>query len=229
MPGRECFVLRNGSRHEAGVDPDAALVDPRVQRPYLPLEVRHGEAPQPPVDGLLDLHVPLAVGLEPLPLVRRVLRQIPRPPAVGDGGLARLAEIRYERRALPDLLIPQLQRGAGGVQTERQTVHRRQDHRVLPLLRRQIPPGILSETGTLEGAVVGDLHDVGVKDAGHNVRHLIVSVRVEQIQHPHRLIVPCVGEQHDLKVVALDVLKRARLGNIGAAVRLQVDEQPALS
>ena len=238
VPCRECLVLRNGCRHKLGVDPDAALVDPRVQRPYLPLKVRHGEAPQPPVNGLLDLYVPLAVGLEPLPLVRRMLRQIPRPPAVGDGGLARLAEIRYERRALPDLLIPQLQRGAGGVQTERQTVHRRQDHRVLPLLRRQVAAQIPRQTGPLKSAVVGDLHRVGVGypgDHGGKRRRLCRRALIRHrfpaghIDHLHRPVVPDEGQQQDLKVRGLRILEGPGLGDIGAAVRLQVDEQPALS
>ena len=87
---------------------------------------------------------------------------------------------------------------------------------------------------------MGNLHDVGVKDPHKNGLRLGVlpytpacsraTVQgVRHIDHVYRLIVPGVSQQQDLKIWGLRILEGPGLGYIGAAVRLQVDEQPALS
>jgi hypothetical protein len=134
--GLEGLVHVDGCLGQIHVDQDAALIDPGIQGPDLPLQVGDRVAAQLLVYGLGDLHVSAAVFAERRPLVRGVLRQVPGPALVGDGRPAGLAEVVDQELAFLHLLLRQLQRSTGSVQAHGQAVVGGQDHGVLPLLCR---------------------------------------------------------------------------------------------
>ena len=226
----EGVVYRDCGFHQLPVDLHSSLIDARVGRPDLPFEVCHRIAAEAVVDGLSHFNVAPAVLHEPRPLIMGMMWHVSRSAAVGNRWLAGLAEVADERRALFDLLVLQPERRTYSVQAQGQTVVCGQNHRVFPLLRREVPPQVLAQGGPLKCGVVCDLDCVRVEQAGNDVLVFIVFVvGAGQIKHPNGFVVPCVCDQEDLEVIALDVLEGASLCNVHAAVGFDVYQKPPLT
>ena len=74
------------------------------------------------------------------------------------------------------------------------------------------------------------LHDVRVQEAGDDVLQLlgsraVVVLCLGQVDDIDRAIIPGVGQQQYLEVVALHILEGAGLRDVHAAVGFQVNQQ----
>ena len=216
------------------VDHYAVPVDPVVQVSDLDLGGRGLVAPEAFKNGPLYFYIASAIFHEPLPLLRRVSRKISRPAAVRFRRGTGLAEVVDEARALFDLLIFQLQRGANTVQTQGQAVIGREDHAVLPLSEGLRIASPLLEAGALKLGVVCDLYDVRVCQISDDLvidREACLYVRAGQVQNMDWTVVVGISDQKDLEHRALDIPEDTDGADVLVTVCLDVQVQilPAFS
>ena len=132
----------------------------------------------------------------------------------------RLAEERDQLLALFELLLRQTERSADAFQRERQAVHSREMHRVLPLFRRLVPSGQLLETRALERAVMRDLDDIRVLQRTQKRRQRLALFNVD---HLHLGVVDCPGDQQDAEVGTFHVLVQSAVLQVDAGVCFEID------
>ena len=141
------FSAPEGTIHERDIHGHAPQVDGLIHLPLALDFVGYREIFQPAGDLHLGHHVLGVVGLEQIPFIRVMLREVSGAPAVGFGGLAGHTEIPDQGLAGGQLpfVFGKAQRLAGGVQAQRIPAIGRLQLRVPPLGK----PQLRRPTGTL--------------------------------------------------------------------------------
>ena len=207
--------------HQPHIHQHAPVIDPLVQPVRLHLPLRYRELPQLPPYGLLHIHVPPAVTLEHLPLLRRMARQIPPPAPVGLRRLTRHTEIPYQLLPLLHLPLIQPQHRPHVLQRPGQRQHSRLDRAAVPRIRRKIPPEILRKTRPLKIRIERRLHHRTVKNRLHNILRQHLPLR--QIYHPGLPTVKTIGKQQDFKSRAVRISVNPALYQIHITERLNIN------
>ena len=150
-------VVLDDPFHEAPVDPDPAVADQLVDGPEPLLGFSRAEGPELVEDRLLRHDVLQVVLDEEPPLLGVVPWHVPRPAAVGRGGLAGLAEVVDERLASAELLLilRQAEGLADGFQGSRQAEGGGQDSGAAPAIRVAVDAVVAGEGRALEVCIEG--------------------------------------------------------------------------
>ena len=148
------------------VQPHSAVVHPLIERPQ-GLLLRRGLVDRETFQYLLLRHYVLAVVTEvELPLLRIMLREVPRPSAVRLRRPAWLREVLDQRLALLvlELVLRQPHSGAYGRQGAGESHREGFHHRAAPLLRRHGLAQPSGETGPLEICIESCLDHVRISE-----------------------------------------------------------------
>ena len=206
--------------HQPHIHQHAPVIDPLVQPVQLHLTLRNRELIQLPPYGFLHIHVPHAVSLEQLPLLRRMAGQVPPPAAVGFRRLTRHTEIPDQLLPLLHLLLIQPQYSAHVLQGPGQRQHRRLDRATVPGLRRKISPEMLRKARPLKIRIERRLHHRTVKNRLRNFPRQFLPLR--QIYHPGLPSVKGIGKQQDFKSRAVRISVNPALNQIHIRKRLNI-------
>ena len=206
--------------HQPHIHQHAPVIDPLVQPVQLHLALRYRELMQLPPYGFLHIHVPHAVTLEHLPLLRRMARQVPPPAPIRLRRLARHTEIPYQLPPLLHLSLIQPQHRPHVLQRPGQRQHRRLDRAAVPRIRRKIPPEILRKARPLKIRIERRLHHRTVKNRLRNFPRQFLPLR--QIYHPGLPSVKGIGKQQDFKSRAVRISVNPALNQIHIRKRLNI-------
>ena len=203
----DLLIHGRGLPDEGPVEPDAPVVDRLVDVPQIPLRSGDAESLQLLPDRPLRFNVPPVVLDELGPLLRSVLRQVPRPLSVGLGRPAGHREEPDQVPSLADLLLVlrKTKDDADVAQGPRKAKLCSLDHGIEPLLRRHRNPQMSRQAGPFKISIVGRFHDIRIlQGRGDRIELDLLRSRERwslrcHVDHVDRIIVKGIGQQQDLK------------------------------
>ena len=219
--------------HHRQIDLDPAVVDFLVEPVFPPDVIGNRMRGQFLLNLHFYFHVPLVVGLEQIPLLRGVIRQVPGAPAVGFRWRARHTEVTDQVLAFFHLLLFEAERRTRLCQRHGKTHVSGPHHVAVPAFRaeilpfRQQPkvPQIPGKADPLEGCVEARLDYRRILQTGENIFR--DDFALCQIVYGDRPFVHGHGEEQDLERRILAVGIHPGLRQVGFGESLNVAAQAA--